>query len=52
MKTLEEIKKQVEFVKTHCEHCDCCIGDYSECACVRGLLTQEEVEAYLQAVEQ
>ena len=52
MKTLEEIIKQVEFVKSHCEHCDCCIGDYSECACVRGLITPKEVEVYLNALEE
>lgn len=49
---LKEIIKAVEYVKSHCEHCDCCIGDYSECACARGLILAEDVDKYLEAQEE
>lgn len=44
---MNEIIKAVEYVKAHCEHCDFCIGDYSECAYARGLITEEDMEKYL-----
>lgn len=49
---LKDIIKVVEETKLQCKHCDCCIGDYSECACSKGLLTPEDVEKYLQAQDE
>lgn len=49
--SIKDILEAVKKAEATCEHCDCCIGDYAECAFSKGLINEEDLNKYYENQE-